>query len=196
MWSKCENNVKVCNRIIFIFISHDFHTIFTFWGPKAATGRARPEPLAAASEPWPGCRAPKCENNIKVIWNKYENHVISNFHMILISISYYFHLHFHIFLGSGPRSWWRQSSHLLQYSGSDFPGACCFPGRRSAAGKRHWAHPAHQNRKNMDASKCINNYVNLYSIDSQSCKINETSFKIIWKQWNIFQNWMKYCEIL
>ena len=62
--------------------------------------RARP---AAALGPRPGSRAPTCENNMKIIWNKYENDVISQFHIIFTFYSYYFHI-FITFLGSGPRS--------------------------------------------------------------------------------------------
>ena len=71
-------------------------------GPKAAAGQARPGPRAAALGPRPGSRAPKCENNMKIIWKKYENNVISQFHIIFTFYSYYFHI-FITFLGSGPR---------------------------------------------------------------------------------------------
>ena len=89
-------------HIIFISFSH-------FWarnpgpGPKAAAGQARPGPRAAALGPRPGSRAPKCENNMKIIWKKYENDVICQFHIISTFLSYYFHI-FITFLGSGPRS--------------------------------------------------------------------------------------------
>ena len=89
-------------HIIFILFSH-FGTRNPGPGPKAAAGQARPGPRAAALGPRPGSRAPKCENNMKIIWKKYENNVISQFHIIFTFYSYYFHI-FITFLGSGPRS--------------------------------------------------------------------------------------------
>ena len=93
--------------------SHFFHIIFILFshfgarnpgpGPKAAAGQARPGPRAAALGPRPGSRAPKCENNMKIIWKRYENNVISQFHIIFTFYSYYFHI-FITFWGSGPRS--------------------------------------------------------------------------------------------
>ena len=51
----------------------------------------------------PGTRAPKCENNMKIIWKTYENNVICQVHIIFTFYSYYFHICI-TFLGSGPRS--------------------------------------------------------------------------------------------
>ena len=72
MVRKCENHVSLANHIIFTFVSYYFHMIFTFWGPGAAArgpGRAWP---AAALGPGPGFRAPKCENNMKIICKNVE----------------------------------------------------------------------------------------------------------------------------
>ena len=70
-------------------------------GPKAAVmvpAWARP-----AAGPGPRFQAPKCENHMKIIWEKCENNVISEFHIIFTFYTYYFHI-FVTFLGSGPRS--------------------------------------------------------------------------------------------
>ena len=107
IWNKCENNVKVPNHMIFIFISYYFHIFFTFLGPGA---RARARPRARGSSPptprgtpaapgpgpgpGPGPWAQKCEKHMKIIWNKYENNVIWHFHIIFTFISYYFHIIF------------------------------------------------------------------------------------------------------
>ena len=117
---KCNTNMKIIwknvkmmwkhrNHMIFIF----FHIIFILFshfgardpglGPKAAArgpGRAWP---AAALGPGPGFRAPKCENNMKIICKKHENNVTSPVHIFFTFYSYYFHI-FITFLGSGPRS--------------------------------------------------------------------------------------------
>ena len=60
-----------------------------------------------------GIRAPKCENNMK----KYENNVISQFHIIFTFYSYYFQV-FITFLGSGPRSGLQKSyfCHILGHN--------------------------------------------------------------------------------
>ena len=60
------------------WFSHFFHIIFILFshfgarnlgpGPKAAAGQARPGPRAAALGPRPGSWAPKCENNMTIIW--------------------------------------------------------------------------------------------------------------------------------
>ena len=102
MWN-CEITLfSYLFHIIFILFSH-FGARDPGLGPKAAArgpGRAWP---AAALGPGPGFRAPKCENNMKIIWKKYENNVISQFHIIFTFYSYYFHI-FITFWGSGPRS--------------------------------------------------------------------------------------------
>ena len=60
----CENNVKVGNHIIFILFSH-----VGAWdpglGPKAAAGRARAGPPAAALGPGPWSRAQESKKNEK-----------------------------------------------------------------------------------------------------------------------------------
>ena len=104
-----DKNVKIMwnwEITLFSYLFHIISILFSHFGardpglgPKAAArgpGRAWP---AAALGPGPGFRAPKCENNIK----KYENDVISHFHIIFIFYSYYFHI-FITFWGSGPRS--------------------------------------------------------------------------------------------
>ena len=78
IWIKCENNVKLRNHIIFICFSYYFHIIFTFWSPEPG--------------PRPGSRAPKCENNVEII---YENNVILQFHIVftfLILFAYFYHI--------------------------------------------------------------------------------------------------------
>ena len=71
--------------------------------PKAAAGGQARAGTAAALGPGPGFRAPKCENNMKIIWEKCENNVTCQFHIICTFYSYYFHI-FMTFWGSGPRS--------------------------------------------------------------------------------------------
>ena len=88
-------------------------------GPKAAAGQARPGPFAAALGPRPGSRAPKCANNMKIIWNKYKDNVISNFHMISTFFSHYLHI-FITFWVSGPRSGFQKSYFC------HIPGHICF----------------------------------------------------------------------
>ena len=42
------------------------------------------------SSPFTYCSAPKCENNMKIIWERYGNALISQFHYIFTCVSYYF----------------------------------------------------------------------------------------------------------
>ena len=79
-------------HIILILFSH-FGARDPGLGPKAAArgpGRAWP---AAALGPGPGFRAPKCENNMKIIWKTCENDVFCQVHIIFT----FFHIIF-IFL--------------------------------------------------------------------------------------------------
>ena len=102
IWIKYENNVKLTNHIF----SHLFHIIFILFshfgarnpgpGPKAAAGQARPGPRAAALGPRPGSRAPKCENNMKRIWQSMKIMWFLNFtlfshfiHIIFIFLSHF-----------------------------------------------------------------------------------------------------------
>ncbi len=66
------------------------------WGDTWGGGGAAPGP-GPCPGPGPGPWAQKCEKNMKIIWNKYENHVIWHFHMMITLISYYFHIFPHIF---------------------------------------------------------------------------------------------------
>ena len=104
MWRECEIEKSHYFHMFFILFSYYVHIL----GPKAAAGQARPGPRAAALGPRPGSRAPKCENNMKIILKKYENNVISQFHIIFTFYSYYFHI-FITFLASGPRSGFQKS---------------------------------------------------------------------------------------
>ena len=199
IWTWCEVNVKIMRKCAIALFSYLFHIIFIlflhFGTPKrrrAGHGRSPLPPLWSLGQ-GVGPQNVKLtykwyEIHMKIMWSRTCTWFWFPFHIIFICI-------FISFWARGPDRGGAKVHICCNIQGQIFQGRVLFPGRRSTAGKRHWAHPAHQNRKNMDASKCINNYVNLYSIDSQSCKINETSLKIIWKQWNMFQNWMKYCEI-
>ena len=74
--------------------THIFQMVFihcsSFWqqdhgpGPKeAARAMTRARPIAAV-EPGPASQAEKCENEIKLLWNKYEDDVIQHFHTSFI----------------------------------------------------------------------------------------------------------------
>ena len=96
---KIGNDVKIEK-------SHDFHIGFILFshfgardpglGPKAAArSPARAWPTAALG-PGPGLRAPKCENNLKIIRKTHENNVICQvhiiFHILFILFSYFSHI--------------------------------------------------------------------------------------------------------
>ena len=92
MWKSFEFVKSHCFHILFILSSYYFHIL------------------------GPGTRDQKCENNIKNNMKRYENNVISNFHMIFASYSYDFYI-FIIFVGSRPRSG-PHKSYVLSYSWS------------------------------------------------------------------------------
>ena len=111
IWNGNQNHVEVRDHMIFIFISYHLYVNFTFWGP---TPWPRLQSGGKGLRPCPARRrfgAPKCENNMKIMWNKYENNAIAHFHIIFTFTSHHVHMIF-TSLGSGPRS--------------GFPKSCCF----------------------------------------------------------------------
>ena len=120
-WKSYDKNMETIWKLETTLFSYYFHIIFIFLympglgpmpNPIPVPSPIRiPSPIHTPPQPCP--RLPQNNSitpgpgpgpqNVKIIWKKYENNVIYQFHIIFICYSCYFHI-FIIFLGSGPRS--------------------------------------------------------------------------------------------
>ena len=94
IWNNSEHNVEVPNHInviFFISFSYLFHIVGPGPQAQAPKRRQRPGPPPFWG-PGPDPGPHKCEQHMKITWNKYESHVIWHFHVIFICISCYFHI--------------------------------------------------------------------------------------------------------